>query len=129
MLKIDVKSSKPIYEQIAIGIKELIFREVIKVEEKLPSVRDLANILSINPNTVSRAYIELEKEEIVDIKQDNGTYVKSNGCEISIDYRKKIVLDSIKTLVVEAKGLKYSEEDILSLVESIFKEVGGEINA
>lgn len=129
MLRIDFKSSKPIYEQIISGIKELILRDLIKAEEKLPSVRELANTLAINPNTVSRAYFELEKEGIVEIKKGSGTYVKTFGRDISIKDRKNIVLDSIKNLIIEAKVLSYSEEDIILLVESTFRELGGMIDA
>ena len=56
MLKIDPRSSTPIYEQIELGIKELILKGGLKSNDKLPSVREMSTILTINPNTISKAY-------------------------------------------------------------------------
>ena len=64
MLNINPRSSTPIYEQIQLGIKELIIRGALKNGDKMPSVRQLSSILTINPNTISKAYGELEKEDI-----------------------------------------------------------------
>ena len=55
MLRIDARISTPIYEQVIIGIKELILKGVLKSGDKLPSVRELSTLLTINPNTVSKA--------------------------------------------------------------------------
>ncbi len=61
MIKIDSRSSKPIYEQIVDQIKENIIREVLRPGDKLPSVREMSVMIRINPNTVSKAYKELER--------------------------------------------------------------------
>lgn len=78
MLRIDPRSSTPIYEQIELGIKELILKGALKMGEKLPSVRELASILMINPNTISKAYGELEREGIIETLRGKGTFITSN---------------------------------------------------
>ena len=129
MIRIDLKSSKPIYEQIIKEIKELIFKDIIRFDEKLPSVRELANILTINPNTVSRAYAELEKEGIVESKKGSGTYVKLSVKAISKEYRENRMKEAMKNLIMEADVLKYSKEEVLYLIERAFLESGGSIDA
>lgn len=127
MIIIDSKSSTPIYEQITIGIKELILKNVIRSGDKLPSVRELSTILTINPNTVSKAYMELEKQNIVESIKGKGTYITS-------DYRKpvseekisKLILD-FKRLILEANYLGLEENDLILLLDEGFKEIRGGI--
>ncbi|MDI9216977.1 MULTISPECIES: GntR family transcriptional regulator [Clostridium] len=127
MVIIDSRSSTPIYEQIIIGIKELILKNVIKAGDKLPSVRELAIILTINPNTVSKAYIELEKQNVVETIKGKGTFVSG-------DYRKvvseekvsKLILD-FKRLILEANYLGLEENDLILLLDEGFKEIRGGI--
>lgn len=64
MINIDSRSSKPIYEQIIDGIKENVIRGILEPGDKLPSVRELAVMITTNPNTVSKAYKELEREKL-----------------------------------------------------------------
>lgn len=127
MIIIDSKSSTPIYEQITIGIKELILKNVIRSADKLPSVRELSTILTINPNTVSKAYMELEKQNIVESIKGKGTFITS-------DYRKpvseekisKLILD-FKRLILEANYLGLEENDLILLLDEGFKEIRGGI--
>lgn len=127
MIIIDSKSSTPIYEQITIGIKELILKNVLKSGDKLPSVRELSTILTINPNTVSKAYMELEKQNIVESIKGKGTFITS-------DYRKlvseekisKLILD-FKRLILEANYLGLEENDLILLLDEGFKEIRGGI--
>lgn len=127
MIIIDSKSSTPIYEQITIGIKELILKNVIRSGDKLPSVRELSTILTINPNTVSKAYMELEKQNIVESIKGKGTF-------ITRDYRKpvseekisKLILD-FKRLILEANYLGLEENDLILLLDEGFKEIRGGI--
>ena len=65
MIKVDPRSSTPIYEQVELRIKELILKGALKQGEKLPSDRELSAIVTINPNTISKAYRELEREGII----------------------------------------------------------------
>ena len=65
MLELNYRDARPIYEQIKDGLRRLILSDVIRQNERLPSVRDLASQLAINPNTIQKAYRELEQEGYV----------------------------------------------------------------
>jgi len=67
-VRIDTRSSKPIYRQIAEQLQQLIATEQIKAGEHLPSVRHLGYLLDISPNTVAKAYLELERKQVVSSK-------------------------------------------------------------
>ena len=127
MIIIDSQSSTPIYEQITIGIKELILKNVIKSGDKLPSVRELSTILTINPNTVSKAYMELEKQNIVESIKGKGTFITSNYRKpVSEEKLSKLILD-FKRLILEANYLGLEENDLILLLDEGFKEIRGGI--
>ena len=75
IINIDPKKPQPIFEQVKEGIKNLIIRGVLQPDEKIPSVREMAQILAINPNTIQRAYRELEGEGYVYQVTGKGTFV------------------------------------------------------
>ena len=74
MLQLNYRDAKPIYEQIKEGIRHLLLTNAIAADEKLPSVRELASTLAINPNTIQRAYRELEQEGYVYSMKGKGTF-------------------------------------------------------
>ena len=75
MIQLNYRDTKPIYEQVKDGILQMIYTQVLSPEEKLPSVREMASRLAINPNTISRAYKELEQEGILYTQAGIGTFV------------------------------------------------------
>ena len=75
MISLDLKSRVPIYEQLVDKVKQLIIQGVIKPDEKLPSVRSLAQELTINPNTIQKAYRELEREGYIYSLPGKGSFV------------------------------------------------------
>lgn len=77
MFQIDLKSRKAIYEQIIDNFKELIMTGVMKPEDKVPSVRDLAKTLTINPNTIQKAYRELETQGYIYTVSGLGSFIAS----------------------------------------------------
>lgn len=127
MLVIDARNSTPIYEQVIFGIKELIIKGVLKSGDKLPSVRELSALLTINPNTVSKAYMELEKENIVEVIKGRGTFI-SNNYEKNISGEKlnKLIID-LKKLILEANYLGLEEKDLISILTQEYREMRGGI--
>ena len=97
MFDIDVKSRMPIYEQITKNVKRLIIQVVLLPEEKLPSVRSLAQELTINPNTIQKAYRELEREGYVISRPGKGSFVN--------DMTETMNREHIKTLTAEVERL------------------------
>ncbi|MBQ7147543.1 MAG: GntR family transcriptional regulator [Pseudobutyrivibrio sp.] len=74
MIQLNYRDSKPIYEQIKDGLRRLVVSGAVKKDEKLPSVRELATSLSINPNTIQKAYRELEQEGYIYTIAGKGSY-------------------------------------------------------
>ena len=77
MIELNYRDTRPIYEQIKDGIKQLIYSDTLGPDEKLPSVRELASKLAINPNTISRAYKELEQEGVLYTQSGIGTFINN----------------------------------------------------
>lgn len=120
MLKLDYKSDKPLHEQITAGIKNLVIRGVLKQDEQLPSVRDLSVELTVNPNTVQRAYKTLEAEGVIYSIRGKGNFVSETP-----EADKKTLDALYKTLketVRELAWLEQSPEKIKSLIDEIYKE-------
>ena len=81
MISLNYRDSRPIYEQIRDGLRKLIVTGALAADEKLPSVRALAAQLAINPNTIQRAYTELEQEGYICSLPKKGVYVTYEGAE------------------------------------------------
>ncbi len=79
MLRIDFRDARPIYEQVADGIEDLAMHSVMKPDEQLPSVRQLAMELSINPNTIQRAYSELENRGVIYSVKGRGNFISGDS--------------------------------------------------
>ena len=77
MIHLDYKDSRPIYEQVADRLKELMILGVLEEDGQMPSVRSLATELSINPNTIQRAYAELERNGFIYSVKGRGSFVGS----------------------------------------------------
>ena len=78
-MQLNYRDSKPIYEQVKDGIRKLVISNVIKTDEKLPSVREMAAKYAINPNTIARAYKELEEEGYLYTQSGKGTFAADAG--------------------------------------------------
>lgn len=115
MISLNYRDSRPIYEQIKDGLRKLIVTGAVKPDEKLPSVRALAQQLSINPNTIQRAYNELENEGYIYSVPGKGSFASGDtGAE---EKRKKELMEQMRELATELKYLGVSEEDLLTLVK------------
>jgi GntR family transcriptional regulator len=110
-LKIDTTSGVPIYLQIVDQVKKSVAVGSLRPEDALPSVRQLALELTINPNTVARAYLELEHQGVIYKRQGQGTYVSAQAVEVSRRDRREIVAGILEDAIVEAinSGMTPSE--------------------
>ena len=79
MIALDYRDRRPLYEQFIERFQDLMYQEVLKENEKLPSVRSLAMELSINPNTIQRAYTELERQGFIYSVKGKGSFVADSG--------------------------------------------------
>jgi GntR family transcriptional regulator len=108
---IDYKDPRPIYEQITERIERLVLRGVLKADEQLPSVRQLALDLSINPNTIQKAFSELEKKGVIYSRKGKGNFVSWDDGSLRNAYR-KLLFDRMHELIVQAKELGVSFEEL-----------------
>ncbi|MDE6750811.1 MAG: GntR family transcriptional regulator [Lachnospiraceae bacterium] len=112
MIIIDYKDTRPIYEQITEKFKTLILKGVLQPDEQMPSVRSLAMELSINPNTIQKAYAQLEWEGYIYPIKGRGNFVA--GTEKLLEERKKSCIEKILMLSEEAAEYGISREEIIS---------------
>ena len=112
MIKVDTSSFVPIYEQINKEFKKEIFMRNLKPNDPLPSIRDLATKLLINPNTVARAYRELEREGFIYTRKGKGCYVSDDSTEHMIEERKSILTQSFDEVIQDAKKFGLDPEEI-----------------
>ena len=117
MIKVDTSSFIPIYEQIKKEFKKEIFRGNLKPNDPLPSIRDLATELLINPNTVARAYRELEMEDFIYTRKGKGCYVADDSMRLMIRERDSILAKSFDEVIDEAKKFGLKSEDIQKLFD------------
>lgn len=121
MIIIDYKDRRPLYEQIVERFGDLIIKGVLEPESKLPSVRNLAVELSINPNTIQRAYGEMERLGYIYTIKGRGNFVADKeGVFLS---KKKEIFSSVEKLVEKAKYMGITEEEFVSAVRDNFREV------
>ena len=112
-LSIDTKSGVPFYRQIIEQIKFGVARGELKSGDRLPTVRQLAVDLSINPNTVIRAYRELEIEGVLDTQQGSGTFVGRHKPEVDRLEKKRMVDQILTDLLARASSYGLSIDDVL----------------
>ena len=117
MILIDYKDRRPLYEQIVEKLSDLMVRGVLAQDSQLPSVRSLATELSINPNTIQRAYRELEQEGYVYTVPGKGSFVA--GIPDSQGARVKELWDEIEQGILELQYLGMDREEILQRVDHI----------
>ncbi|WP_141540270.1 GntR family transcriptional regulator [Bacillus cereus] len=128
-IQLDPRSSTPIWEQIVHNIKELVLRNMLAPTDKLPSVRELASLLVINPNTVSKAYQELERQGIIETLRGKGTFVSQSITPILDERKIAMVEKQFHQLLLEASYLGITKEKIHDWIDSYYKELGGNKDA
>ena len=117
MIRIDNDNPKAIYEQIYDEIIRLIFSKSLKPDEKLPSVRELASMIRINPNTIQKAYKNLEEDNYIYSVKGVGNFVK-NADELR-DLHIRNVKDELKKVIKSLKELGLRDDRIAELVKEI----------
>ena len=116
-IHISTADGVPIYQQIVNQIKYLVSSGRLTAGEELPPIRTLAEKLVINPNTVARAYRELEAVGIVEKRRTAGTYVSDQGSPLARRERLKILTERIDALLAEARQMDIAFEEVVKLAE------------
>ena len=116
-IHITASDGVPIYLQVVNQIKYLVAAGRLKAGEELPPIRTLAEKLVVNPNTIARAYRELEMVGIVEKRRTAGTHVSDQGSPLARRERTKILTDRIDVLLAEANQMDVSLDDVIKLVQ------------
>lgn len=123
LINVDFNSGEPVTRQVVAQIKWMVATGHLAVGEKLPSVRELASQLKVNPTTVSRIYSELSAEDVIVLRQGQGAFVSSRPSMINRTEAKKQVRELIRRMLSEAVRLGLSHDDIQQLIGSEFESL------
>lgn len=115
MISLNYRDSRPIYEQIKDGLRKLIVTGAINADDKLPSVRALATQLAINPNTIQRAYNELESEGYIYSVPGKGSFAAADAA--ADENRKRELLERVRELLTELRYLGVGREELMALLK------------
>ncbi|MCY0880196.1 MAG: GntR family transcriptional regulator [Firmicutes bacterium] len=124
-LRIDPRQAKPLYLQVVDGVKEAVAKEALKAGDRLPSVRELAATMTLNPNTVAKAYQELEREGVIEVIRGRGTFVAKPGARPHKEEQLNAMKEMMKQVWVEAQHLGLSTPDFLELIRAWTAEWDG----
>ena len=113
---INVADGVPIYRQIVNQVKYLVASGLLRAGEELPPIRTLALQLKVTPNTIVKAYDELEISGVVHKRRGSGTFVSEGRQQLAIRERRRIIEQRIDALLAEGYQLNFSADDILRMV-------------
>lgn len=119
MIILDYKDRRPLYEQIADKFSDMILRGILKPDEKIPSVRSLAMELSINPNTIQRAYMELEHRGFLYSVKGRGSFVSDSG-QLKEEWRQEIK-GRLREALTEAFTHGIEKNEVTVLMEEVYE--------
>ena len=119
MIQLNYRDSKPIYEQIKDGLRRLVVTGAVRKDEKLPSVRELATSLSINPNTIQKAYRELEQEGYIYTIAGKGSYAAERADVTS--GRNEELMKEFDEIVKELLYLCQDKDILIKRIEELAK--------
>ena len=120
MIQIDYQDKRPLYEQVTEKLQSLIVLGILTSDTKLPSVRNLAIDLSINPNTIQRAYQELERLGFIYTVKGRGNFVASDNLWRSTEKENKI--NDFKEIILQLNRLGISKEELSDIIDEIYKK-------
>ena len=123
MILIDGRDKRPIYEQVVDKMSSLMLKGIIEADEKLPSVRSLAIDLSINPNTIQRAYMELEREGYIYSVKGKGSFVAD--LKNIKELKKKSLFKELELLIDKAKSIALDKQEFISYTENYYEGLRG----
>ena len=123
-IRISQEDGTPIYQQVMQQVRLLVSTGRLEPGEQLPAVRRLAQQLLINPNTVARAYRELESGGVVKSRRGAGVFVAEGSSPLSRKEKNRLVNERIDALLIEADQLNFDTETVLTMVKQRSNQFG-----
>ena len=128
-ISINLTDGVPIYRQIFNQVKYLVASRLLQPGEELPPIRTLALQLKVTPNTIVKAYHELEIAGVIQKRQGSGPFVSEERPQLAVRERRRVIEQRIDTLLAEAHQLNFTTDDILRMVrdrKAVMDETGAE---
>jgi len=119
----------PIYDQIADQIRFRIVAGQLKAGDELPTIRGLAQSLRVNPNTVARAYRELEHEGLVEKRRTTGTFVSELTQRHGIAERRRMLAPQVDKLLIQSRQLGLSLDDVIGQIQQRNEQISPEVKS
>lgn len=120
--QIQTTSQTPIYSQIVLQVREAVAKGRLSVDERLPSVRELSKELVVNPNTIARAYRELERDGVLNTRPGLGVFVAEITNDRTRSSRKRRLLELLDEWLTEAVLLGFGKDEVLNAVNERVKQ-------
>jgi len=116
LFQINYKSGKPVYLQVVDQVKAAAASGALQAGDPLPCIRPLAEELRVNRNTIAKAYSELESTGVIETVPGKGCFVKESQSPLRKDVRRKMLIEEIDQMIVQAHHLLISRDEFLNLV-------------
>ena len=116
LIQLPPDDNSPRYLQIVRAVKQMLAMGRFQPGDELPAIRVLANQLTINPNTVARAYRELEQEGVVVKRQTTGTFISERGCTLPHAEKMRILTAPVDQILIEARRLEVDLDQLMALI-------------
>ena len=123
--QINPHSGVPIYRQIIDQVKYYLASGALKPGDQLPSIRDLAQSLTVNPTTVVRVYTELERDGVLDMQHGKGAFVAAHSRRLSMGERRQVLKRLARSLAVEAVQMGASTDEVMTVVRDAMADLDG----
>ena len=120
MIVLDYRDSRPLYQQVKDSLRRMMLTGLLEPDEKLPSVRSLATQLAINPNTIQRAYMQLEQEGLIYPVKGTGNFIADS--EEVRKLSKASYIKELKTLIQKGKAMGMEAEELIYIIRECYKE-------
>ncbi len=121
MFPIDVRDVRPIYEQIIDHIKEQVIKGILKPGDQVPSVRQLASMLTVNANTITKAYAHLERQKIIETIRGKGTFVAHITVKSVDQHELQDIRKTLKSSCMQLHYMGFSKQDVLEEIIKIYE--------
>lgn len=119
MFVVDVMSRVPVYEQIIKQVEEQVLTGILKEGDKLPSVRSLSVKLSINPNTIQKAYTELDRRQLIITVPGKGSFISEKAIEV-VGANSREKMTELNKIIRELTLAGVTKEEIINNIEEVF---------
>ncbi|MCJ7778956.1 MAG: GntR family transcriptional regulator [Sedimentisphaerales bacterium] len=120
--RIDNTSDRPVYQQIIDQVKRDIALGRLSKDEKLPTVRQLARQIAINPNTIAKSYRQLEQEGIITTRPGSGAFVANLDSNLNRSVRKKLISEELERIAVEAYHMQIDSQTLSELFNNAIEK-------